>query len=205
MMDWITSIFSESAKSVVSQSVIINQNIGRLSQMKKIFALVILTSLFAGCAYVGPWIKEIKWPSLFPGKEEVGITQKDEIPIESVKWGNPEASLWPITYTCRATHEGGNSIYLHQDATMVWKSIDNVCASLWLIGDWGNGDIHGLSMEYVRSGGSGWNKKTMDLEWKYPNGKKLKDAQKIYVMVSGLCRDARRNVKERCPIVVVEE
>jgi len=200
-MGWIISTFSVYAKSVESL-----KNNKRRRNVKKIAMLGMIVGLIlvSGCATVGPWIEDIEWP-FSNAEEETGVTQKDAIPIDIVKWSNPEASLWPITYSARATYEAGIGIYLHQDATMYWKAKQGVCASMWLIGDWGNGDICALPMDYVRPGGGGWNKKHIDYEWVFPNGKKLKDALKIYCMVSGLCRDARRNVKERCPIVLVEK
>jgi len=126
---------------------------------------------------------------------------RDELPVllTDVEWRGHNCSMWTLTHAMKATFGGPMDIHLEQSATRDWPTKYDVVGNCWFFikeaGRW-----VAFQWDYIRPG-----QVDRHFPWyppkhgeSYPTVKK---GQECYVMISGLCRDNRRNVQSRTACV----
>jgi hypothetical protein len=185
--------------------------------MKKMLVVVIPILTLAGCTT--PW-GEIPKPKPIPIPVPTVVPTPTPTPAVSefppgMQWLHVDISKWPVTTDLKATvnyrrHNESNwtcKVYLSYDKARVWPGVDNLSANPWIVcqhkGQW-----YAATWEWLRPGAT---LKDMDNKsWAgHIKRSQLSDFEPqpgatYYFMVSGLCRDGRRNVQERsnlCKVV----
>lgn len=127
--------------------------------------------------------------------------------IGGIQWLNTNVSSWPVTTTLRANISNG-SINMNYDKANVWPAVGEVVANCWAIVKI-NGKWYAGTFEYLRPGQTSKSTGVLDgsrgphfqkeplKSWRPQSG------ERFGLMVSGLCRDNRRNVSERSNIAIV--
>jgi hypothetical protein len=140
-----------------------------------------------------------------PEPVEPATSVYDNLPsdFDGVTWLHTDVSGWPVTTTLNVTLD---SKYIHLAYNGAsWKPVSNVSGNLWLIIDY-KGKRYAATCEWTRHNQSVKEKKCVNGDhikrdplktWKPTKG------ETIGFMVSGLCRDAKRNVQERSDVAWV--
>lgn len=127
--------------------------------------------------------------------------------IGGIQWLNLNVSSWPVTTTLHAGISGGR-INMEYDKANVWPVVGEVVANCWAIVKI-NGKWYAGTFEYLRPGQTSKSTGVLDgsrgphfqkeplKSWRPRSG------ERFGLMVSGLCRDNRRNVSERSNIAIV--
>ena len=121
--------------------------------------------------------------------------------MANVEWLHTDVSGWAETASLNVSFSGDN-INLKYNKANVWPEIDGVCANPWIF-VFQDGQWYAATWEWLRGGQTSKPKNVV-------NGPHIKRSPlenfqpvsgQIYgFMVSGLCRDDRRNVRERSNI-----
>ena len=104
-----------------------------------------------------------------------------------------DVSGWAQTATLNAS-VGGGSVNLNYDKARVWPGIDNVNANAWVFFTYKGGN-YASTFDYMRPGQT---RKSANFQIPMDGGTwRPSSGETVGFMVSGLCRDSRRNVSER--------
>ena len=117
--------------------------------------------------------------------------------IAKVLQGSADWLAWPVTVDLSARISGGKVLL---EPAPAWPQVDDVCGSCWIIvkrdGRW-----VAACFDYIRAGQT-----FRKLPWAPGPDEDpvdwitLDPAEEAYFLLTGLCRDKRRNVHERGPI-----
>ena len=128
--------------------------------------------------------------------------------LSNVKFNSRDVDVraWPVTAGISASFAGGN-IVLDYDKADAWPSVDDVNANPWVIAKV-DGQWHAATFEWFRKGQKSKPVGVLEKTGDYGDHIKVaplsnwtpKSGEKFGVMVSGLCRDSKRNVSERTPV-----
>lgn len=123
---------------------------------------------------------------------------------EDVIWLHKKIVGWPITANLSVTIKNGR-ITLDYDKDTVWPAKDGVNANPWVIAEF-DGFWYAATWEWLKHGQTV--KETKSVAGSHIKKDPLKKwvpkkGDKLGFMVSGLCRDAKRNVSERSNVVWV--
>lgn len=104
-----------------------------------------------------------------------------------------DVSGWRQTATLDAS-VSGSKVYLNYDKANVWPGVDGVNANAWVFFTF-NGRKYAGTFDYMRPGQTTKSANFLipvgGSEWRPSSG------ERVGFMVTGLCRDSRRNVSER--------
>lgn len=106
---------------------------------------------------------------------------------------------WPITHALGASL--GGKLTVNSKALTTWPNVDDICGACWFI-VWRNSGWRAYCWDYIRRGQTSrdWpRRKDKPVDYETVN-----DGEECYVVITGLCRDKRRNVSERTNIVRVQ-
>lgn len=119
--------------------------------------------------------------------------------IAKVLQGSADWLAWPVTVDCSARISGGK-VLLETEATAIWPEVEEVSGSCWLIvrrdGRW-----IAACFDYIRAGQT-----FRKLPWAPGPDEDPVDwiilelEEEAYFLLTGLCRDKRRNIPARGPI-----
>jgi hypothetical protein len=121
--------------------------------------------------------------------------------LVGVTWLHANVSSWPQTATLDAAVAANGTVSLSYDKATAWPGIGGLNANPWVIVKWQDGKTYAATWEWLRTGqtskamgGKSWGghiKVSPLSKWEPKRG------ERVGIMVSGLARDGRRNVKER--------
>jgi hypothetical protein len=170
--------------------------------MKTIHSIIIMTALIilalCGCATLEDKAKELAGDALQEFIDKALAIKKgekrpefqDDTDLSDAHWGRAEASTWPITHDCTARFTRGSSrVHIEQTGSSEWPPIQNVSASVWFARVRPGTKTICRQWDYFRPG-----QKEKEFPW---DDFDLKTSDDLYVFVTGLVRDARRNVYVR--------
>jgi len=127
----------------------------------------------------------------------------DEFDLSTVVWLGLNVSSWNVTSDLHASFSG-NKIVLDYDKTSVWPNVDRLNANCWVFAKLSDGRWYGATFEWMRNGYRDRGKNTVaadHIKRREFNNWSPTPGETLYFMVSGLCRDHKRNVAERTNVV----
>ena len=186
--------------------------------MRKLTCMLAIMIMSAGCGTtvdIGKFVDEtqalVEWYQSMPdilspprdfSDDEQAFT--DALDLSAVVWHGPDVSGWEVTHDLRFEGKFGGQVRLIQDATKEWPTDYDVVGTCWLFIQDSENRWHAHQWDYIRPGQT-----LRHFPWNPPHpedGKNyatVKAADPFAVMVSGLCRDKRRNVSKRTRVVRV--
>lgn len=128
--------------------------------------------------------------------------------LSQVKWLHYDVSSWPATAKLSAAVNANGVVTLASDKAKIWPAVDGLNANPWVFVKWTDGKWYGATWEWMRHGqtskamkGKSWGdhiKVSPLSKWEPKAG------ERVWMMVSGLARDSKRNAQERsAPVEVV--
>ena len=137
-----------------------------------------------------------------PGPMPPSPSLLDELPVplSECVWHQANVAEWPVTHALRAEFGGPMHIHLAQTATADWPAPYDVIGNCSFVIEQG-GRWHVYQWDYIRPG-----QVDRHFPWYHADAdyQAVSPGQEVYVMITGLCRDSRRNVSARTACVQVD-
>lgn len=180
-------------------------------QIALFIVAIVLLAMFTGCSSITPlWDRiqeEIQPPTEGePGQPIPPAQTGDAIDLASVAWDGFDIRAWPVTIDLDAAVIG-STVRLAQSGTRTWPDAGKrasdgrvLVANAWVIAKIGD-QWRAATWEWMAQNqqskaskavaGDHVKRSAWPVNWRPASG------ETIYLAVSGLCRDAARNVQER--------